>query len=393
MLFFQYKVYLPNGKVSSGNVEALTARKARDQLRGQGFSVISVKEVSIVERKVKLSKKELFQFTRELSQMLQAKFPLYDSLKLLLQVSKKGSRSVLIHFLCDKIKEGGTFSEAMDEFPEEFPVLYRKMIKVGEETGKLGEVMTVLSKGIKKELDFQKKFITALAYPFIVFCFAFLVLGTLLFYVVPSLKVLFEGSEVGGVTYLIFTLSDLLTNHFIALLVFFTISVVGGVFMLKSDFFRYYWESIILKVPGIRSFVVYRAMFRMIQSFCILQNSGVSLVDTLLLGKSRLGNHFLESDMNKVCEEVSEGKSLSKSMALLVWCPDFIKRVVAIGEESGSLLNAFEHSLIYFEEENDKVVTRFLTLLTPIVLIVTGFFVACVMLGVLLPLTDGSALI
>ena len=172
MSLFQYKVFESNGKASKGSLEADSSREARDKLRKNGMQIISIKKIEERSIVICLSKQELFQITRELGQMLKAHIPLFDSLQSLSDMYKQEKLVTLFSILSDRVKKGESLSKAMENYPQVFSIIYRKMVAVGEETGKLSETFVSMSMALEKELKIKKQILSSLAYPCIV-CFFF----------------------------------------------------------------------------------------------------------------------------------------------------------------------------------------------------------------------------
>jgi type II secretory pathway component PulF len=393
MSLFQYKVFESNGKASKGSLEADSSREARDKLRKNGMQIISIKKIEERSIVICLSKQELFQITRELGQMLKAHIPLFDSLQSLSDMYKQEKLVTLFSILSDRVKKGESLSKAMENYPQVFSIIYRKMVAVGEETGKLSETFVSMSMALEKELKIKKQILSSLAYPCIVCFFSLVVLFMLFFYVVPSLESLFSEKEVKGMSAFVFSLSIILRKYGIWILIFTLCISWFGFRWTRKQSFKTFWDSFVLKFPILKHTVVNSSLMRFSQNLLLTLKRGLSLVESLEIGKATMGNEILEKDIEGIIVQMKEGKSFSYLLNQLYWCPDLIKHTLSLGDQNGNLIEALEQSLCYFEEENDKLLSRLVNFITPILLIFTGVFVAFVMLAVLMPLTNSAALL
>ena len=161
----------------------------------------------------------------------------------------------------------------------------------------------------------------------------------------------------------------------------------------RKQSFKTFWDGFVLRFPILKHTVVNSSLMRFSQNLLLTLKRGLSLVESLEIGKATIGNRVLEKDIECIIVQMKEGKSFSYLLNQLYWCPDLIKHTLSLGDQSGDLIEALEQSLCYFEEENDKLLSRLVNFITPILLIFTGVFVAFVMLAVLMPLTNSATLL
>ena len=176
------------------------------------ITAYQIQQVDEKQMKERLKRVELLNLTRELARLIQAGLPLYDALMALEEKYKGQTMDRLLLSLCDSIRSGLSLSQSLAKHPKVFNVLYQSMIANAEKTGKLSFALNELADLIAKQQHLRKKLLTALLYPAMLAGFCLVVLSSLLFYVIPSLKELFLDRELHPFTQIVFTLSEIACN-------------------------------------------------------------------------------------------------------------------------------------------------------------------------------------
>lgn len=212
MAVFHFKALNAQRKKCSGTFEAFSEKEARESLRAQGLMLTHLKVKKTHLGAACLNGQELLGFTLQLSQLLEAGIPLYESLLALEEHTRGEKWHGIILRLCNQVKEGKALSQACSLFPKSFDRLYVSMIKAGEATGTLGAVCTRLHSLLERQLKLKKQLGTALLYPIILAAFSMVVVCLLLLFVVPSIESLFEGRKVNGLTHVVLLFSHFFRN-------------------------------------------------------------------------------------------------------------------------------------------------------------------------------------
>lgn len=264
---------------------------------------------------------------------------------------------------------------------------------MGEQSGRLDEALKRLSEKLQKKQALRKKLNAALLYPCILAFFCSLVVMALIFYIVPSIESLFESSKLGlfsqSVIGICHHLKDWLFIYF-ALICFFALSLR---LLFKLSHYKKKWDEWLLSVPGIKKYILSSSLFHWCSTVSLLLEAQVPLMDTLKLANNVLSNLLLKESMGMILDKVSEGKSLSSQLTQFVYFPAFFIRIITIGETSGELPHAFNKLSKHLDEELEKRLHQFMTLLSPLALLVMAFIIGLIMLAILIPLTDINALL
>lgn len=391
MPLFQYQ-YVDNlGKRRSGFIEANGEADAKDKLRAQGCVVISLSAKSKMSSRQNLTGENLLNFTIQLSQLVNAGVPLYESMVAMEELSRSDSYHRIILSLCEQIKSGVPLSTAMGSYPESFDKLYCSMVAAGEAVGELGPILEKLSQLISRQMKLRKQISTALIYPAILGGFALLIIGLLMGFVVPSLEGIFAGRKLNSFTTLVISFSQIFRSYwwlYIPLIAGFS---TWAVWKLKSPAGAEWLEKMTLKLPVIRSLTIQAALARFCRTMSTLLNGGLSMMDALRISRGVMKNAVLEKEMQGAELKIIEGKSLSQELAKSRYVPSLIPRMLSVGEESGTSVQMLGKIADMYEQELEKKLERAMALVQPLILIVMGLVIGSVLLAILLPMTDVSS--
>ncbi len=388
MALFQYRAYSESGKVIRGIIDADSFDAAKDRLRGMQLPVIDVKPLHRRTENLKLSSEVLLAFTRDLSRLLQAGLPLYESL-VTIEEKFRGRKDHRVFLeLCDQLKNGASLSKAIKCFPLVFDAVYLSMVQAAESSGALPLVFFRLTALLEAKEKLRKTLTSAAAYPIFlgIFCLA-LTLGLLLF-AVPMMAELFEGRQMQPLTRFVFDLSAFLKLRIQTLAISFLIGAGILVWAKRLPAVKKKWYELLLMTPLVKDLISQAALTRF--SFCLsmLLYSGLSLLDALRLSKEALKIPAMQLDMEQAEKRILEGEKLSLQLKRSLNFPPLLSRMCAIGEETGDLGKMFESFSKLTEQNLERDLIKFTTFLQPALLILLGAVVGMVILAVLMPLTD-----
>lgn len=393
MALFQYSALSPNGKKTIGLINADTLELAKEQLRRQKILVTKLVLYKKQPGDQTLSSALLLNLTRDLHVLLRAGLPLYDSLLTLQEKYFRTKAHSLLLNLCDQVKEGQHLSQALALYPRIFDDVYISMVRAGEESGTLTESFEELSKLITRAQGLKKKITTAMIYPLFLGSFCLVVIGALLFFLIPSMQELFEGRALHPLTQTVLTLSSFLNENA------FWIFSCAGLFALLSAFFmkqksgKIFRQKMALRIPVIDRLTTEAVMTRFCRVVSVLLRGGVSLLDSLKLAKLVMQHHQFEEVITKAEIKVVEGKKLSEELEKSPLIPHLVIRMMAIAEESGNMAKMMQHVSEIYEEDLERSLSRLTSFMQPVILLFLGLVVAVILLSVLLPLTDVSSMI
>lgn len=391
MPIYHYQALDSLGKKRSGMMEGTSERDAREKLREKGLMCTKLNVKSSTSSRQNLRGEHLLGFTILLGQLLNAGIPLYESLMTIEEEYQNEPYHRVILSLCEQVKTGSSLSQAMANFPESFDKLFCSMIEAGETAGALPDILERLTQLLTKQNQLKKKIGTALIYPIILASFAFLVIALMLGFVVPSIENIFEDRELNGFTEFVLGLSRFVRTWWWVYMPLIIGTGVWGYYKLKSPEGKLWMEKLLLRTPFLRTLIIQAAVSRFCRTMGTLQQGGVTMIDSLRLAREVMQNATLEEEVRQAEAKIIEGSSLSSELARSRWFPHMVPRMLAVGEEAGSLVIMLNKVAQIYEEEMEKSLDRVMALAQPVILIVMGLVIGLVMIAILLPLTDVSS--
>ncbi len=393
MALYQYTALSGEGRRKMGMVNADSIELAKERLRKQ--QILVTKLVSYTKRgdQMSLPSALLVGFTRDLHVFLRAGLPLYDSLLTLEEKYRRTKLHPIFLDLCDQVKEGRLFSEALKDYPKIFDPVYLSLIRAGEESGSLQQSFAELEKLIGREQALKKKLSSAMIYPAFLGVFCLTVISVLLFFLIPSMSELFEERQLHPMTEAVLALSHFLNAHF------FLLFVTGAAALLFFLFFFRHPKGLekvkraMLHVPIVKRLFIETIMARFCRVFSILFNGGVSMIECLRLAKKVMKHPSFEAIVTEAEKKVLEGRRLSEEFQKSPLIPTLVVRMLSISEESGRVAEMMNHLSDIYEEDIERSLTRLTSFVQPVMLLFLGVVVAVILLAVLLPLTDVSSIL
>lgn len=391
MPLYQYQYVDALGKRKSGAIEAQGDREAKAKLREQGVLVTQLQAKTKVSKKQNLKGDNLLAFTVQLSQLINAGVPLYESLNALEEQSRGDSYHRILLSLCEQIRAGSSLSTAMGAYPESFDRLYCGMVAAGEAVGSLGPVLEKLSHFLQRHMKLKKQIITAMIYPGVLGGFSLLIIALLLGFVVPSLEGIFADRKLNTFTNLVLGVSHIFRDYWWAYIPFLIGTIGFAVWKIKSPSGRIWMEKTFLKLPLFKTLVVQTAVSRFCRTMGTLLQGGLSMIDALRISRGIMRNVVLEKELQLAEGKIIEGHSLSNQLGKSDYFPQLVARMLSVGEESGTTVVMLNRIADMYEQELEKTLDRVMALAQPLILIVMGMIIGTVLLAVLLPLTDVSS--
>ncbi len=388
MPLYRYQALSKEGKKTQGVIQADSYVVAKEMLRKQKIFVTKLLNYEEKQKIVKFSNQVLLGFTRDLSQLLKAGLPLYESLIAIQEKYQKHPAHSVFLDLCDKIKHGKHLSEALKGYPKIFDQIYIAMIASAEETGTLPEVVVQLERLIYRQHQLKKQLVSAMIYPTFLLSFCTIVVIALFFFLIPSMQQLFEGRPLHPMTQAILSVSLFLRKNGILLGSGFAFFIVSLIVFLMRPKGKYWMQKLVLKISVLRKVVTQAVLARFCRALSVMLSSSVPLLDALKLSKKVMNHLYFEEVVTTAENKIMQGKKLSEELAKSPYIPSLVIRMLAISEEAGNTSEMLANIASIYEEDLDKTITRFTSMLQPIMLLFLAVVVGIVILSILLPLTD-----
>lgn len=391
MPVFKYRGYDKKGKSVIGSIESSGLNEAIAKIRESGIFPAEVKNEdyspSIYQRLIDFAPSFLANMTRQLSILLSAGVPLIVALQSLSREERGYFKSILLS-IREKVSSGASLNRALDDFREVFPEFYIQMVRAGEESGTLDKVLQRLADFLNKKEEMKSRIRSAMIYPLIMIGVSVIVLSFLFTFVIPRIVKIFNDTKAAlpVLTRVMIFLSNILISYWWLLLVFLiAISFIIRWFIKRK---RMLIDRLLLRLPGNILTGLYYSRFARIMSFLI--DGGVPLLKALDISSDVTGNSYLASFIKQARQRVAEGQGLSSSLEVL---PPVFLQLIATGEKSGRLGEAFKNAADSYEEEFTRGINRMVSILEPAIILTMGVVVGLIVAAVLLPMLQLNQLI
>jgi type IV pilus assembly protein PilC len=386
------------GEEKSGVLEAKDIHQLAQKLHEEGFILIKAETEEEATKKRKfaislpfggVSLKEKMFFTRNLQVMISAGLPLPRAIETLASQSKSKKFKKTLSDIKEEIVKGKSFSEALAAFPDVFSELFQSMVRVGEESGTLEEVLKILAQQMEKENELKSKIMGAMIYPAVIIC-AMIGIGILmLVMVIPKLAKTFEELQVElpATTKLVIALGNfLVTKWYLVILIFvFLIFVFSQI--LKTKRGKEILDTFLLKVPIISPIIRETNSASFTRTLSSLIASGVPLVRSLEIVSGTLGNVYFKGAIIEAVEKVRKGEKLSEALkSHQDIYPPIVVQMIAVGEETGETSNVLAKLADFFEEEVGRATENLASVIEPVIMLIIGAAVGFFAISMIQPM-------
>ena len=391
MPLYQYTALDSHGKKRAGLIEAHGEKEAKEKLRDQGVMIITLALKETGSSRENLKGDNLLNFTVQLSQLVNAGIPLYQSLLTIEEQYRKEPYHRILLSICEQIKAGTSLSQAMSAYPESFNKLYCSMIAAGESVGVLNIVLDKLSLLLSKQMKLKRQIITAMIYPTILGGFSLLIITMLLTFVVPSIEGIFEGRKLNSFTSAVLSASHIFRDYWWLFLPLMAALIAFLVYKLRSRSGHLWLERNMLKVPLVRTLIVQTCIARFCRTMGTMLQGGLPMIEAMHISREVMRNVVLEEEVKKAETKIIEGSSLSAEFSKSKWVPVMVSRMLAVGEDSGTTTTMLNKIADMYEDNLEKTLDRLMALAQPLILVFMGAIIGAILMAILLPLTDVSS--
>ena len=397
---FRYTVVTREGVERKGVLDADTLLSARGKLRADGMYPLSLSEETgkgrIFPSLSLLGRQEVLPLlTRQLATLVGAGVPVVSALtSLSAQVDDPESRAVLAD-VAEAVRGGASLARAVESHPERFPELYASMVRAGEESGTLGLSLSRLADHLEEHSRTRNRVRSALTYPVLMASVAALVVIFLMSFVVPRIVGVFAhlGQALPLPTRGLIAVSNFLAGWWWALLLLAAGALLWGRRTLATPKGRRSRDAFALRLPIVGKILHLSALSRFARTLATMAGAGIPIDRALRIVAPVVGNVVMAERLTAAADRVVEGASLSEALKAHAEIPPTLVQMVAAGEESGKLDFLLEKLADALDGEIEARLSRALSLLEPIIILVMAAVVAYIVISVLLPLLNISTLV
>ena len=411
MAVFNYLTKDPEGKRKEGEIRADSLDTAIQKLSANGQMVISLKEVddtfdflgpfideiqlSIEKAKNRIPLSNIVFFTRQLATMFSAGLTLERAIQSLGAEEKHRKFKKVLNTVSDNIRKGLNLSESLARHPGVFNTLFVAMVKAGEVSGNLNEILEQLSSYLENLDDTRRKVKSAMNYPIFMILFLIAMLMVMLLVIIPKFSQVYAqlGAGLPAATRQMIDFSTWFGNNigFLAFVVFSVFSIIW--LISKTQRGGYTLDSIILKIPVFGTLIEQSILNKFCKTFGILIGAGVPVLETTALLRKVVDNKVYERAIDDASDLIRDGYNISTALRRTEVFPSILLQLASTGEDTGELDDLLDRAADYYQKQVDALVDRMTTLIEPLLILMVGAVIALMVVLTYLPVFHlGSAL-
>src|SRR6195256_2580295 len=394
MPLFSYKAVDANGKNVLGRVEAVNLFDLEQRLARMGLDLITGAPSAQRSRLMagrRIPRQDLINFCFHLEQLTNAGVPVIEGLVDLRESIENPRFREVASGLVEAIEGGRSLSQALAEFPEVFSKVFVSLIRAGEQTGKLPEVLKSLTESLKWEDELAAQTKKLMVYPAFVGSIVLLVTFFLMIYLVPQMAGFIRnmGQDLPLQTRILIATSSFFVNYWWAILIAPFAAWFGLKFAMRTNpAVEYAVDHYKITMPLIGPILRKIILSRFASSFAMMYSAGITVLDAIRSCEEIVGNRPLEAALHRAGQQISEGKNLTAAFQDLGVFPPLVIRMLRIGENTGALDTALLNVSYFYNREVKESISKVQAMIEPALTLVLGAILGWVMLSVLGPVYD-----
>jgi general secretion pathway protein F len=390
---FQYRAYDARGGLALGRIEANSSNAASEALWAQGLTAFQLK--NLAQGEARWWQREVFtrgarradltSFTREFATLAGADIPLDDCLRILSDQATSSGVRTLVTDLRQQVLNGRTLSDALKQRPEVFPEEYLSIVRAGETSGAMGKVFEELAALLERRQEVRAKIQSALVYPCILLGLSAMSLAVIIGVLIPSIAPIFvqSGKPLPAAVQLLLNVQNWWPEISLGVAGFLTAGAWATFVALRRPATRLRFDAFRLRLPIIGALALHQETARFSRTLGTLLRAGVPLLQAASSAHAATTNRHFAACLQRAIALVREGASLGSALSSEVALPPVALRMIAIGEEAGRLDQMLLTTAATFEQQTQRSIDRFMTLLTPLltsgIAVIVGSLILAVM--------------
>jgi len=392
---YKCKIINANGETVEDVFEANSVPELKHSVIGPEKCLISFKKISgpifktnFMDRFYRVKPQDLENFTSQLVVMLKAGVPLVKSLETVVQQLESDNFKSIVVDIVKQVNAGVVFSKALSKYPKVFNGLYVNMVKVGETTGSLDEILEHIRSFLHHDIAVKRKIKSAMRYPIIVMSVLVIAFVAAIGFIMPRFADMFASAEIALPlpTRILILLSVIITKYWFITFVSVLIVTFSIRFYTQRPGGAYQFDAIKLHMPVFKDIVLQSTLARFAHILETLSRSGVKIVEALEIAEQTLGNRVIARDVKYAREQVIQGIPIAKALSLSKYIPKMTIMMISTGEESGALDDMLHNIAEQYDVSVKTKIEGLASAIEPILTIIIGVFLLIFALSIFLPM-------
>ena len=399
---FRCRLGTPGGEIVEGVYAAESEARLRREFEEKGLYVLAIQRAGRaalgsfkLPTRTRISTREFLVFNQELATLLKAGMPLVQSLDILRQRVANPLLKTVLDDVYEKVRAGSSLSEAFESHGTLFPGVYTASLLAGEKSGSLEGVIRRYVAYVKVVSGVKRKTISALVYPAILLVLSCVVVGIIVLRVVPEFGAFYRqfDRELPLSTRIIVAISNFAVAYFVLMVLGVVAAVAAFIAWLKRPGNRRRFDRWTLSIPMLGPIAQKFATSQAARTLATLLGGGIPLVNAIDVSARSIANQYMAQELTVAAQQVREGRALATALMQSGAFPDVAIKMVEVGESTGALQEMLNSLSEFYDEEIDTSLTRFITIVEPVLLVVMGIIIAALLLSLYMPLFNLSSMI
>jgi type II secretory pathway component PulF len=395
MPIYRYRAKKGPQDIIEGNIEAQNEKEAVDKINLLGYIPVRVEEGQREEKTFvtakssgKIRAHEITLFSRQLASLLKSGVPILTALNIISEQSDNPHLKNALLNIHNSVKDGSNLSSALASYPRAFPSLYIALIRTGENSGALPQVLLRIADYRLKQEEIRSRLRTALAYPVLM---AVVGMGTIIFmltFVMPRLMTIFEnmGQSLPLPTRVLIFISQSLKQWWMWITVFLLIIILLIRRQARTQLGRLALSKFRLSLPVFGKFILKAELSRFCRTLEMLLKNGIPILKAIEITVPVVDNEIIRNKLRQSYKELEQGSSFGKDLKKSKLFPAFMSNLIIVGEESGRLDEALGEVASVYERDTDEAIKIMGSLLEPMMILAMGLIVGFMVMAMLLPI-------
>ena len=391
---YHFKVSTRQGKVINKSYDAESKDRAIAMIKQEDLIPINEYNKSGEYSLGKIFRGfDLLDFSENLLTLLQSGIQLEEVLVIFQDTETSEDTKSILQRLHQGLHEGESFASLLSKFPNYFPEAYCTMIKTGEESGKLVEVLQNYNDFLSNRKKIRSFIISSSLYPLFIILMSIGIVVFFLFYMMPKLKSIFEQArDKSFFTNLLLQISNLVDNYLGVIILLVLCSFVGIYFLFRNQKFVKHLNELSLKVPIVGSLIILKNIIFFVSSLEVLLKSSIPLIKAVKLSRITITNPVIKNSLINVETHLEQGKKLSIALEKSPYIPSFFLKMLSVGEETGNIPHTLQRISEKYQQQMEEKTRRLLSLLEPIVIVLVGLFIGIIVISIFSAISDATSI-
>jgi type IV pilus assembly protein PilC len=393
MALYNYKAMGLNGKIVLGRLEAINLIDLEMRLKRVDMDFINgspIKQGAAFNR-TRITRPELITFCFHLEQLARAGVPLVESLADLRDSLENPSFREIIAGMVESIEGGKTLSQALAEHPKIFDGVMVSLIRAGEETGSLPEVLANLLESLKWQDELASHTKKLIMYPAFLGTVVMAVTLFMMIYLVPKMAGFIRnmGQELPLQTKVLIATSDFFVNYWYLVLGLPIIAAAIITFLIKTNYAAHRrFDDLKLRLPWIGGILKKIILSRFASVFAMMYGSGITILDSIKTTENVVGNIVIKEGLERVGNLIAEGQNVTAAFQEVGLFPPLVLRMLRVGENTGALDDALTNVSYFYNRDVRESIEKVQAMIEPVMTVIIGIILGWIMLAVLGPIYD-----